>query len=98
MCGFGHLFLEVFIQQGLAVDFTIGVQGKGTDFDYFFRHHVVRKMFFQIIPQALSQILVTFDKKENEMTARFASVHCSDHLFVATEYASMKFDFFKLYR
>ena len=31
------------------------------------------------------------------MRARFASVHCSNHLFVSTEYASMEFDFFKLY-
>ena len=31
------------------------------------------------------------------MRARFASVHCSNHLFVLTEYASMEFDFFKLY-
>ena len=54
-------------------------------------------MLFQMIPQALSRILFTFDKKENEMATRFASVHRSDHLFVATEYASMKFDFFKLY-
>ena len=95
--GFAPLFLEVFIQQSLAVGFTIDIQGKETDCDYFFRHHVVRKMPFQMIPQAFSQILFTFDKKENEMTARFASVHCSNHLFVVTKYASVKFDFFKLY-
>ena len=54
-------------------------------------------MLFQMFLQAVSQILFTFDKKENEMRARFASVHCSNHLFVSTEYASMEFDFFKLY-
>ena len=80
MCGFGYLFLEVFIHQRLAVGFTVGVEGKVAYCDYFFRHHVVRKMLFQMIPQALPQILFTFDTKENEMIARFASVHCSNHL------------------
>ena len=47
--------------------------------------------------QALSQILFAFDKKDNEMKARFASVQCRNHLFILTEYASMEFDFFKLY-
>ena len=47
--------------------------------------------------QALFQILFTFDKKKNGMKACFASVRCSNHLFVPTEYASMEFDFFKFY-
>ena len=54
-------------------------------------------MLFQMFLQALFQILFTFDKKKNGMKARFASVHCSNHLFVPTEYARMEFDFFKLY-
>src|SRR5439155_16145660 len=81
----------------LAVGFTIAVEGKETYCEYFFRDHVVRKMLFQMFLQALFQILFTFDKKENEMKACFASVHCRNHLFVPTEYARMEFDFFKLY-
>src|SRR5207302_6740336 len=92
-----QLFRIMSIYQGLAVGFTIAVEGKETYCDYFFRDHVDRKMLFQMFLQALFQILFTFDKKENEMKARFASVHCSNHLFVPTEYASMEFDFFKLY-
>src|SRR5438093_7228902 len=83
--------------QGLAVDFTIAVEGEGTYCDYLFRDHVVRKMLFQMFLQAPLQILVTFDKEENAMKACFARVHCSNHLLVPTEYASMEFDFFKLY-
>jgi len=89
--------LQVFIYQSLAVDFSITVEGKATYSDYFFRDHVVRQMLFQMFFQALSHNLVAFDQKDNEMRAGFASVHCSNHLFVLTESASMKFDFFKLY-
>src|SRR5262245_462791 len=89
--------LQVFIDQGLAVGFIIAVEGKETYCDYFLRDHVVRKMLFQMFLQSLFQILFAFNKKENRLKARFASVHCSNHLFVPTEYASMEFDFFKLY-
>ena len=89
--------LQVCIYEGLAVGFTIAVEGKWTYCDYLFRYHIVRKMLFQIFLQALFQILFTLDKKKNEMKARFVSVHCSNHLFVPTEYTSMEFDFFKLY-
>ena len=54
-------------------------------------------MLFQMFFQALFQFLFALDKKENIKSARFASVHCSNHLLVPTEYTSMKFDFFEFH-
>src|SRR5215510_2693673 len=38
----------VLIEQGLAVNFSIAVEGKATYYDYFFRDHVVRQTPFQM--------------------------------------------------